>query len=368
MAVPQLQPVAPASVAREPEHPRVITARRFLADFQPIETLVEGLPIPRGGLVSVTGPTGSGKTTLMTLLQLSIRTGRPFAGRQIDAPGSVIVMAGENPDDYGMHLLGTVQHEGIDPQTLSDVVDHRHMMVIPGVFDLRYQLDWLTVYMEETCPDVRAVFVDTSAAFYYEGDENDNVAMRQHASTLRELTNLPGRPTVFVLCHPVKTAQQDNLLPRGGGAFLAEVDANLTVWKDAAGIVSLHWAGKIRGSSFDPLRFELKPWALQGHADARGRPITTVVASHLADDRAEQLEAKALDDENRLLVAMQRKPGGSVADLAMAGGFTTGVGQPHKSKVSRLLGKLKEQGLAEKTRAGVWQLTNKGRNEADRLP
>jgi hypothetical protein len=42
----------------------------------------------------------------------------------------------------------------------------------------------------------------------------------------------------------------------------------------------------------------------------------------LAEDRAEQLVAKQLDDEDVLLVAMQRKPNASLRDLAMQCGWT----------------------------------------------
>ena len=191
---------------------------------------------------------------------------------------------------------------------------------------------------------------------------------RQYARSLRALTELPGNPAVFVLCHPTKNATKDSLLPRGGGAFLAEVDANLTLWKDDAGVVTLHWAGKIRGPNFEPIRFELKPRELAGYKDAKGRPVYSVVAFHLADERVEEIEARALTDENTLLLAMLRKPGASIANLAMACGFTSGMGAPQKSRVARLLDKLSEQKLAEKTRTNVWQLTGKGKKEAAELP
>ena len=64
---------------------------------------------------------------------------------------------------------------------------------------------------------VSFVLIDTSAA-YYEGDEeNANVQAGNHARLMRQLVNLPGEPCVLVMCHPVKNATQDNLLPRGGG-------------------------------------------------------------------------------------------------------------------------------------------------------
>lgn len=350
-----------------PERPTVIGARTFLQRFKPLETIVDGLPVPRGGIVAITGATGHGKTTLCTLLQVALRCNLAFAGREV-TQGSVLALAGENPDDFAMHLLATVQNLGLAPGDLSSPVDNIGLYVVPGTFDVLGNLDHLDDVLAGTVDNLVAVFVDTSAAFYQGEDENDNVAMRRHASILRELASLPGKPTVFVLCHPTKSATRENLLPRGGGAFLAEIDANLTVWKDDAGIVTLHHAGKIRGAGFDPIRFELVPVELEGHTDCRGKKIFSTAARHLPDDKAEQVEAKALDDENRLLIAMQRKPGGSVAELAMAAGMTTGGGTPHKSRVHRLLQALASQGLTKKTRAGVWSLTPKGRNEADELP
>ena len=345
--------------------PRLLTARKFLAEFKPVESIIDGLSVGRGALVAVTGATGSGKTTLCAAIQVALRTGHRFAGREVTS-GTVLAMAGENPDDYAMHLKATLQQLGIHPDELGTGLDRSHLMVIPGVFGIGYELDWLQEQIASVCSDVVAVFVDTSAAFYSAEDENDNVSMRRHASMLRELTNLPGNPTVFVLCHPTKNATKDNLQPRGGGAFLAEVDVNLTVWKDDAGIVTLHHT-KIRGTPFDPIRFELVPVELEGCRDARDRPIFSVAARHLADERAEQLVAKELADENRLMLAMARKPEGSIADWAKACGFTSGMGSPQKSRVSRMLAALVRESCVDKARGGVYRLTAKGNKELDRV-
>ncbi len=359
----QARPVAAAA----PERPTLVTARKFLQDFKPIESIVDGLPVPSGGVVSVTGSTGSGKTTLCALLEISLRMGYKFAGREV-TQGTVLVLAGENPDDFAMHLLATAQQAGLKPADLGGPVDRTSFAIIPGVFDFLAQLDYIDDALAGTFDNLVAVFVDTSAAFYLGDDENDNVAMRRHAAALRELTTLPGNPTVFVLCHPTKNATRDNLLPRGGGAFLAEVDANLTVWKDDSGIVTLHWAGKIRGAPFEPIRFELVTVELEGHKDCRGRPIFSVAARHLAEERAEQIEATALDDENRLLLAMNKKAGGTLSELATAAGMTTGAGTPNKVKVHRLMMKLAAQDLVKKARTGAWVLTGKGKSTVAELP
>ncbi|KQW36511.1 hypothetical protein ASC76_17755 [Rhizobacter sp. Root404] len=336
----------------------------LLKNFKPIETIIDGLPVGRGAIVAITGPTGHAKTTVCTLLEVSLLKGLPFAGREV-TQGSVLVLAGENPHDYTMHLAGQAQELGLYPAELAR--PDAELLVVPGTFAIDYELDYLSTKLKQLRANLVAVFVDTSAAFFNGTEENGNVEMRRHASMLRDLASLPGNPTVFVLCHPTKNAQRDNLLPRGGGAFLAEIDCNLTLWKEESGIVSLHWAGKIRGPSFDPVRFELAPVTLEGHVDCRGKPITSVVARYLPDDRAEQLHAKAIDDDDTMLIAMQRKPGGSVRDLATACGWTNGVGKPMHARADRKLKGLAALGLAEQDRKGTWRLTKNGKTEADRL-
>ena len=53
--------------------------------------------------------------------------------------------------------------------------------------------------------------------------------------------------------------RKENLLPRGGSAFVNEVDGNLSLWSDDNGrTTQLHWFGKLRGPGFEPIDFELK--------------------------------------------------------------------------------------------------------------
>jgi hypothetical protein len=337
-----------------------VRASAFVRDLQPVDPVLDAVPASaRGRLISITGPTGAGKTTLAAAAEVSIATGQEFGGMGV-ARGRVLVLCGENPDDYNMHLVATMQERGLEPADLDDI------LVVPGRFDIDAGFDWLQAEVE-SFGDLTAVFVDTSAAYYNGDDDNGNVQQYRHAAMLRTLTGLPGRPVVFVLCHPIKNATRENLVPRGGGAFLNEVDANLTVWKDDASLVTLHWAGKMRGAYFEPIRFELAARDLDGYVDGRGRNLKSAVARPVPGERAEQLEAKAMDDENRLLMAMQRKPDGSIADLALACGWSSGAGTPSKSRAHRVLQKLEAQGLAEKNRLGGWRLTPKGKREADQL-
>src|SRR3990167_3835769 len=104
--------------------------------------------------------------------------------------------------------------------------------------------------------DLALVVVDTSAATFEGDDENSNVHAIEHAKRMRSLTLLRGGPTVLVLTHPTKRATADDLIPRGGGAFLAEIDGNLCARKSDSA-VEVHWAGKFRGMDFAPMMFQL---------------------------------------------------------------------------------------------------------------
>ena len=88
-------------------------------------------------------------------------------------------------------------------------------------------------------------------------DENDNVQeVGKHARRpLKLMLVIDGGPTVIATTHPTKNANGD-LLPRGGGAFLAEVDGNLGCQKVPDSMaVDLHWHGKFRGPDFSPIPF-----------------------------------------------------------------------------------------------------------------
>lgn len=351
------------------EVPPILSAPELVRGFKPIESIVAGLPIGRANVVTLTGQTGSGKTTLACALQIAFVRGSRFAGRDVTA-GSVLVLNGENPDDSTMHLIATLQDQGLTAQDMLLPASGAtgELLVISGRFSIDFGMDELHARVKALNRQLVAVFVDTSAAYYESQDENDNVAMLRHAATMRELTTLPGRPTVVVMCHPTKGATRDNLLPRGGGAFLTQVDANLTVWKDDSGIVTVHWAGKIRGPSFDPIRFEIVGVELAGYRDCRGDAIVSSAVRHLADARVEQLEHREINDQDRLLIGLRKTPGASVADLACEAGMVNAEGEPLKSKTDRRLKTLEALGLAVRDRKGKWSLTLKGMREAEALP
>jgi hypothetical protein len=129
---------------------------------------------------------------------------------------------------------------------------------------------------------------DTFQAGFSGGQFNENADILKHAQEIRELTSLPGNPAVLVAAHPVKNATKDNLLPYGGGAFINELDGNITLWSED-GTIELGWT-KVRGPEFDPKFFKIEKLGCPEIIDNKGRtPLLPVMRAM----DAESLEQKA---------------------------------------------------------------------------
>lgn len=272
--------------------PKLVSSADFVRGFQPPDYHIQGI-IQRGFVYSLTASTGTGKTAIALLLALLTEQGHELAGREI-AQGRVVYFAGENPDDVAMRWIGICHDRGLDPAAL-DVHFIRERFSIPDALEaIRTQV--------EAIGGAGLIIVDTSAAYFQGDDENGNTALGGHARDLRALTTLPGRPCVVVPCHPTKNAANDNLLPRGGGAFIAEMDGNLTLSK-AGEAVRLHWQGKHRGPDFTPISFRLQTVNAPQLVDSKGRPVPTVMAVPLAEGESAALPQRPLDGPNRKALA-----------------------------------------------------------------
>jgi hypothetical protein len=169
---------------------------------------------------------------------------------------------------------------------------------------------------------------------------------------------------MLVNAHPVKNAADDNLIPRGGGAFIAEIDGNFTALRtDVA--VSMHWQGKLRGADFAPMSFHLRTITLDKLRDSKGRVIPTVVAEHISDAAEEAIEKAARSDEAAVLKALaESKTPLSFAEVAKAVNWYTPKNEPNRGKAQRTLGRLKKAKLVTLDR-GRHSLTSKGKKVAD---
>lgn len=337
--------------------PAILSAAAFMAGFEPPDYILDGI-IQRGRLFALTSPTGHGKTAVALYLGCMVAAGRNIGAIEV-TQGSVIFLAGENPDDLRCRLYAACQVYGLDPADLP-------LYVLPGNFSLTPDVaETVKQAIDALRCDPVLIVVDTAAAFFPGDDDNANVQMGAYARNLRVLTTCQGKPAVLTPAHPVKNPDRENLLPRGGGAFLNELDGNLTLWAEVMGeTAALHWQGKIRGADFAPVNFALQQVRIDGLTDRRGRPIMSIIATLRTDEEAETAAGRARSDENTALEWLRRHPGISIKDIAINAGWVGLTGTPNKAKVHRLLKALQRDKLVTLHRA-KWKLTDAGKKELE---
>ncbi len=351
------KPNGHANEPEQPTPPRILSAADFMAGFEPPDYVVDGI-IQRGRLYCLTSPTGHGKTAVALYLGCMVAAGRDIGGIDV-TQGAVVFLAGENPDDLRCRLYAACQAYILDAAKLP-------LYVLPGNFPLTDQtVETLKRDIDALACSPVLIVVDTAAAYFPGDNDNDNVQMGTYARRLRVLTTCQGKPAVLTPAHPVKNPDKNNLLPRGGGAFLNEVDGNLTLWAEAIGeTAALHWQGKIRGADFPPVDFALQPVRIAALTDRRGRPIISIVAAVQTEIQAEEAAKRARTDEDTVLEWLRRSPGISIRDIARNAGWVSYRGSPHTGKVHRLLKALQREKLARPHR-GRWGLTDAGRKEVE---
>lgn len=326
-----------------------LSSREFVANFVAPDPLIESI-LQRGFLYALTAHTGRGKSALALLFTALIALGRSLGYLDVEQ-GRCLYLAGENHTDIRYRWIAMAQQMDFDP----DAID---VHFIEGRFSIPRKFGALK-RLAERLGGFDFIVVDSSAAFFDGDDENNNAQAGRHASNLRELTTLPGNPCVLALCHPPKNAGEDNLQPRGGGAYVAEIDGNLTATKDDM-TITLYWQTKLRGADFTPINFLLRTVTHERLVSKTGKLMPTVVASLLTDAAKDDMAKARRLDEDRLLQALNDNPTASLADLATKLNWLTGTGLPHKSKVHRSLERLQRDKLVTKDR-DRYVLTEKGK-------
>ena len=186
---------------------------------------------------------------------------------------------------------------------------------------------------------------------------------------LRTFVDLPGGPTILVTCHPTKTPTWSYLLPRGGGAFLAEVDGNFACIKDPGAMtVEMTTHGKFRGPDFAPFSFTLVAGTSEKLIDTKGREIWTIFARPISNEEQEVIQKQGRSNEDEVLRALLDQPGRSLYELADYLCWLTAKNEPNKNRVHRVIKELVKAKLVEQGRDGHYELTKKGEIEAEKTP
>jgi hypothetical protein len=232
-----------------PKPGRILTGAAFITRHTPPVWLIDGV-VQRSRLYACTSITGHGKTAVWSFNGCMIHAGR-MIGQLETFRGNVLYLAGENPADLEARLIGMARTYNIPSARLP--------FILPGSFPLDdKEADALKKEIAGLGVPLVLIVGDTASSYFPGDDENSNVQAGAYARTLRSFTNeCDGNPAVVALCHPIKGADRRSmLLPRGGGAFLNELDGNLANWSPVQGeVTEMHWVGKIRGPDFAPLGY-----------------------------------------------------------------------------------------------------------------
>jgi hypothetical protein len=339
----------PTAANDNKKYPGIMSSADFVRGFLPPDYHLDGVFQSRF-FYSLTGTTGTGKTSVLLLFAAATALGFEISGREVKK-GRVVYMAGEDPDDVQMRWIASGHHLGFDPE---DIDVH----FVKGTTDVAETIELIRADVEKL-GGADLIIVDTSAAFFFGADENSNTDAGRHARNLRQLTTLPGEPAVLVATHPTKNAAADALLPRGGGAFIAEVDGNLTLSK-SDGLVKLHWQGKHRGPDFEPVMFRLDCVTSPTLVDKRGRLVPTVLARDMSKGEVVAVAATARRDEDDVLLQLDRDANASLSTIADDLGWRSDDGSAHKDRARRAADKLKNSKLI--TYEGrKWKVTAAGR-------
>jgi hypothetical protein len=335
---------------------RILTGADFIARHVPPVWLIDGI-VQRSRLYACTSLTGHGKTAVWLFNACMIHAGRMIG--QLDVSlGNVLILAGENPADLEARMIGMARAFNLPLNRLP--------YVLPGGFPLtEEEADALKRDIAGLGVPLALIVGDTASSFFPGDDENSNVQIGAYARTLRGFTECDGHPAVVVLSHPIKNASQGNLLPRGGGAFLNELDGNLTIWSDSPGeVTEMHWQGKIRGPDFSPVGFRMRS-VPTGLTDEKDRPEMTIIAEPMSEEAVADHTKQTLANEDVVLRALRDHPEWSYAQIAREAGWVDENGQPMKPRVQRAIRSLAEDKLIVQPRKGArWELTEKGEKTA----
>ncbi len=341
----------PKAAGAKPKAITIKSSKEFVAGFVAPDYVVVGL-LQRRFFYSLTGQTGAGKTAITLMLAACVALGRPFTGKATKKT-RVLYLAAENADDVRMRWIAFARCFDFD-------IDSIDVYFVEGVFSLSNSMKQLQEEADRQGGEFGLVIVDTGPTFFGGSDENDNKQLGDHARMLRQLCEtIPGRPSVVANCHPIKNATENQLIPRGGGAFIAEVDGNLSCCKNDS-TVELHWQGKFRGPDFAPTHFLIKTVTEPKLKDSDGRLIPTVIAEHISEQAKEEIAAASRHDEDKVLSLIANNGSATLSTIANAMGWKLHSGDPNKVRAGRFIATLKGAKLIKETRAGRYKLTSEG--------
>lgn len=214
------------------------------------EYLVADL-LPRRGVGSAYGPSGTGKTTLVAQLLTAVATGRPFFGHRVCHPGACVYVATEDPAGFKVRLRSSKVAAGL---SLAQPIG---VYTFPEPIDLRdrVSVSQFVNFLEQVqlSQPLELIVLDTYAASMpgaSETSSEDTTIAMAHAAWWRDAL----QATVLMVHHTNASGSRE----RGHSAMRGACDfmISLTSVDDAIHVES---SKQRNGPPFAPFTLKLVP-------------------------------------------------------------------------------------------------------------
>ncbi len=247
--------------------------------------------LPAVGTLLVVGPSGAGKTFLLTHLSQAVASGQPFFGVTPEERGAVLmIFAGTEGAGIENRLAAAGEQKPRLPIAHTSGVYLRQAAAVTSLAaELREQAKTM---LEAFGVPLRLVVLETISASGLVEKENDSDSVTAALLVLGRIATELG--ILFATSHhPPKDGEG----ARGSGAFKAMVDSMIEVVREGREPIRTVELQKARNAPERTLgSFSLAPVEL-GH-DSRGRPVVSMKltsSTELAPSRSEDIRARLLE-------------------------------------------------------------------------
>lgn len=298
--------------------------------------------VPAGGVVSLVGGSGVGKSFVAVDIACSIASGAQWHGYDVEHAGSVVYVAAEGGGGIDKRVLAWAQAHGMDD------VPNLHMLldapIIDDQKDAALVAETLAELSRRIQSPVRMVILDTLNRVM-QGEENSATAM---AALMRGVEMIRQRLgcAVQIIHH---TGHGEQQRARGSSAFFAALDSEITIKPIGTGVVELENTKSKDSEAFEPVRLKLDKVEIKGLFDRKGRPLSSLVPRAMSMVEEGVALGEMTEDEAMLWEIIE--------DM--------GVVKPYDESMRDAfyeeLGELSQRQKRDRYRKAVDQLINKGR-------
>ena len=226
------------------------------ATMQARNEIVQGI-LEEKSVTVATGPSNSGKTTIIEYMLFCIATGQKFGGRETSV-GTCIWIAGEDVHNAKARMLAMADEYGVALSALDEkllILPQRIEVMNPKSMEILHRVVARKLGAEAKI----SVFVFDSKAMLWGGeDENSNDETSEFLKLVD--TNFVKRydSSAILIHHLTKAKEIEDQTARGASALINNADQEWRFEMRQASMVAVMEPAKLRTARWEPIRFLIK--------------------------------------------------------------------------------------------------------------